>query len=84
MLFQDMGGAVFGGLGGLNFEIWEVLFQDMGGAVWGGGWEGKNFEIWEVLFQDMRGAVSRYERCCFEIWKVLFRDTVWEALNLLV
>ena len=36
MLFQDMGGAVLGGLGGINFEIWEVLFQDMGGAVWGG------------------------------------------------
>ena len=59
MLFQDMGGAVLGGVGGINFEIWEVLFQDMGGAVWGGGGGQK--------FRDMGGAVSRYERCCFEI-----------------
>ena len=52
MLFQDMGDAVLGGLGGINFEIWEVLFQDMGGAVWGGG---------------ERAKISRYGRCCFKI-----------------
>ena len=38
--FRDVGGVVsrfgrccVGGMGGVNFEIWEVLFRVMGGAV---------------------------------------------------